>query len=44
MTNCISKHLSRLFAFSSLCLLAAGAGDIFAADRLIGLHSAQVMS
>jgi ABC-type nitrate/sulfonate/bicarbonate transport system substrate-binding protein len=44
MSNCISKHLSQLFALSALCFLIAGTGDIFAADRLIGLHSAQVMS
>jgi ABC-type nitrate/sulfonate/bicarbonate transport system substrate-binding protein len=44
MSNCISKHLYRLFALSALCCLITGAGDTSAADRLIGLHSAQVMS
>lgn len=31
-------------ALSFVCLLTTAAGEIFAADRLIGLHSAQVMS
>lgn len=38
------KSVCPSFALSFACLLIAGVCDIFAADRLIGLHSAQVMS
>jgi ABC-type nitrate/sulfonate/bicarbonate transport system substrate-binding protein len=37
-----SKNICRSFALA--CLLLAGAADLYAADRLTGLHSAQVMS
>jgi ABC-type nitrate/sulfonate/bicarbonate transport system substrate-binding protein len=44
MRDRASSALYRLFALSWASLLFIGAGNLFAADRLIGLHSAQVMS
>ena len=44
MHDGIHKHLALSFALSFLSLLTIASEIIFAADRLIGLHSAQVMS
>ena len=44
MHDGIHKHLALSFALSFLSLLTIASERISAADRLIGLHSAQVMS
>ena len=44
MTFPIGKHFHRLFVILFACLVFLSASNLFAADKLIGLHSAQVMS
>jgi ABC-type nitrate/sulfonate/bicarbonate transport system substrate-binding protein len=40
----IGKHFHRLFVILFACFVFLSASNLFAADKLIGLHSAQVMS
>ena len=44
MTFPIGKHFYRLFVIPFACFVFLSASNLFAADKLIGLHSAQVMS
>ena len=44
MTFRIGKHFYQLFVVPFACFVFLSASNLFAADKLIGLHSAQVMS
>ena len=39
-----ARNFGRCFIFLSLCCMVLRAGNVYAADKLIGLHSAQVTS